>query len=574
MSPTRRAVLRAASWWLCASLLACRPGPAPERGCSSDAECPARSHCGPGGVCVGDVFCTADADCCVAERCLEGACRPRLRCTDPSTCALPSSSCVAGVCARARCEADGDCAQGLRCLLGVCADATPCGGPCPSGQACAARVDRCVPASTPTCAPGKAAVVQAEESTWLEGCSPAVAGCLGLPPVAEPQPGLPGRLLAGGDALFDVGYDPIYGDVVITRRGLLAPHDVLARVHVAGVPPGPVVGDPSGPRQGIAAPGPNVGAVLAVTGLAEGGLLVAATEAGAGVRLIHVAPDLTVVANQLLEGGEPTAMALRVASDGLPRLVRFVPAAAGALARLTLATGPVPQPGNPGVWKEEVLLASTPPAATSAPFARLPAGRGAMLDLTTTPDGEVWVAAYDADAGDLAWVRRDAAGVTVEMVPRAAIPGEPADFGRFPSIARASDGSPAIACLDHTEGRLLLLRRHADGWHGSVVDDGGREDGHHAVGAGARLRASGAGWLVAAQDARLGQLVVHQTDDAGVSQAQITVGADGTAGFAIDLVPLASKALVAATSGMRLGADGAVRVTRALVDVVIGAPSP
>lgn len=560
--------------------LGCRPAPAPQRGCTSDADCPARSHCGPELQCVGDVPCASDRDCCVAERCDAGACRPRLRCTDASTCALPGAQCVAGVCARPRCESAADCAGGFACVLGVCAERAPCEGPCPQGQACAVRLDRCVDAAEASCPSGEIAVLDQEEATWHEGCAARRARCVAGLPLQPPQWGVPGLLLTGADALLDVGYDRVYGDVVVARRSSVAPHAVSTVRHVLGVPAGvAATGALDGPRQGIAAPGPDIGSVLAAVSLPAGRLLVAAGEAGVGVHLRLLGTSLLPDAAGTIPGALPGAMAMRIGADGRPRLLTFYAATATAPARLVLWTGPVSLLASDGDaalegWSERLLLQGAAPGEVEAPFARLPAGRGAMLDLALDPSGVAHVAAYDADARNLAWLRVDGATVAIEEVPAEVVPGGSADVGRFPALRLDADGWPVIATLDHARGRLLLLRRRASGWSCAVVDDGGRPDGHHDVGAEPALLPSGTGWLIAAQDARVGRVVVHRTDADGNSLARVEAAADGTSGFAIAMLPIASKALVVATSGLRLGDDGTVRVHRALVDVVIGGAAP
>ena len=557
---------------LVATLAGCTEASVPAQRCASDAACPPGSHCGPAKSCIGDLPCADDAGCCVAERCELGVCRPRLGCSAVAACAEPSMRCEDGVCAHPLCDADSQCTGGARCHLGVCARKAPCDGRCAAGLVCAARVDRCVVLPS-ACAPGEAAIVGDEATLWHEGCAAPVAVCRPLPPLPAPQPGVPGRLLHGGDGLWDIGYDSVYGDLVVMRRSLAIPHAVLAQGHVAGVPTTDALdGDPLGPRRGIAAVGEDVGDPFAAALLPDGALAIVAAVRGGGVRWLEVTKSLEVRRSLALDPRLVSALALAVGADGRPQIAAFVPAPdAGGQATLELWRRGATQSEGAITFEQRVVVATPVSAVSSAAWRSMARGRGAMLDLALDAVGAAWIAAYDAGAGDVALLRPDGSKHKLEIMPRALVPGGSADFGRFPALALTPDGA-VVATHDHAGGRLLWARYSGAGWKVRVLDDGARVDGHHAVGADATIQSHAGGWLVAGQDARAGVAVIYRVSADGDGSARVDIEAAGTAGFSPSPVALSEKSVVAATAGLTLDAAGALAVTRVLIDVVVTAP--
>lgn len=114
---------------------------------------------------------------------------------------------------------------------------------------------------------------------------------------------------------------------------------------------------------------------------------------------------------------------------------------------------------------------------------------GWHASLAADPDG-AWVAAWDAEFGDLVVARYDASGAfqSVEYVdgfpsqgPVAADPNGPRggrngpgpDVGEYASLAMDNGGGLHIAYYDRSESRLKYARRDGDTWTTHVIDDDG-----------------------------------------------------------------------------------------------------
>ena len=222
--------------------------------------------------------CESDSDCCPGTRCRVdfNTCWPKFldgefSCEEDADCQDSAARCqdvVIGerdplpVCSYDRCTGDLDCGPGRLCYHSVCVNSAPCGGSCPDGEVCDVLTNTCSIV-------GDGAVGCDQECDGLrvladpdvmrgEVCCGIVCQCKGLPPLVPSRYGKYSSIALAGDAPKVSAYDNEYGDLVLLhyeKDGTL--NDVE---YVDGAPAtGEVVADPTGPRNGIAEPGPNVG---------------------------------------------------------------------------------------------------------------------------------------------------------------------------------------------------------------------------------------------------------------------------------------------------------------------------
>ena len=252
-----------------------RSDAASEQVCAYDSACHSGYHCGPGGVCLGDVACTSSAECCLAEQCVKGLCKRRQMCSQAAPCGKPSAICTKKMCVPGPCVSNDDCSAPLRCMVGTCRSASPCSGSCAAGSACAVQLNRCVKlhAAAPHCKVGELAVVLNEVSLFDEGCAAIapVFGCHKLPALSPPQYGLVAKVVRLGTKLAVLAHERTHGDLLLALHGAAPPHSREDVRVVAGVPAdAAVVADPSGPRGGVDAHGDTVGDTIAAARVGSG----------------------------------------------------------------------------------------------------------------------------------------------------------------------------------------------------------------------------------------------------------------------------------------------------------------
>ena len=613
--------------------------------CIADPGCPGGYHCGPAGVCVGDVPCLADTDCCLAERCAEGRCRRRTMCSPSAPCGEPASRCLFGMCVPLACAVAADCPAGTPCTMGTCRKHTPCQGHCGVDQLCAPLLDRCVdrrvdrrvdrpagapdPAGDAPCPVGALAVLANEEAHFLEGCA-AVAqqeACRALPALLPGDLGWPSVLLDRGDHLALLARDRTYGDLVLARHGRAPPFERLSTTYLAGLPVGaPVVGDPAGPRSGVAALGPDVGRVFDAQLDKAGDLHLAWRDDSAdGLAYLRQTAAVPAGPHQIASGGGiGAAIALALEPDGTPLIATFSPApAGGGVASLRLLRAKTATPGSAGDWldmlvHQQTIAAPTPPCAgkcaaaevcawldptdpgvgdhcvvpttdclpclpsqvcvagvcgqrhlPAPPLDQLPAGRGVHLDLLVLADG-AHIAAYSRSAGDLAFYRPKAGGgAQVTVVGGDLLPGGSTDVGRFVRLLAAPGSGVDAYCQDASGGRLLRIRPGPP-LDVVVIDDGIRPDGHHRVGADVAVADAGGGAVMLAyQDTRRGQTVIVAMKKDGKLGARIDLSSDGAGGFSPTVLQLGPKALVVSAASLRFDGKAKLRTTVELRSVVM-----
>lgn len=623
---------RAIFLWLCLSFLALSsgcsdPDPPPDLPCNGPSQCPSGFHCGPASVCVGDVLCSSDSQCCLGERCEGGVCRPRQACTAAAQCLDPATVCVHGICAPAACSAGQPCPGGRSCVWGLCTAATPCGGLCPAGQACAARLDRCVPAPTVACAAGELAVLTNEVALMPEGCAavPPQVSCQALPPLPEGDRAPPGVLLARPGELVHIAYDRTYGDVVLARYGSAPPFLRKSLVVLSGLPAdAPIVAALDGPRGGVAEPGPDRGSSLAAVAGNSSAIHVAMRDDTAdALHYARLDAKGAVVDHKVAQGpGLGARVAIALSAAGQPVILAFSPAAPNAVPpRASRLTAYAAKSGAPAVaadWvasevDSEAVSSAQPPCGGPCPGGQVCAldpqgksactpvttgcspcllgqvcaggqcrseavpppaldpelqGRGVSLDLRLLPTGQMLAAAYSSGAHNLAIYHSSGASWLRTAVPPLA---GSSDAGRFVKIAEGGDGQVWLAGEDSQRGRLAWWRLQGTTWQSGVWDDGHRSDGHHRVGADVAVARHPFGsLLVAHQDTRRADLLIQRGIQAGKNGLSSPLVTFGAAGFSPSIAPVGSKAWVVASFAAVLEPSGTLRHQVDLREVIWG----
>lgn len=609
-------------------LLGCgEPAPPPPLACATAAQCPSRYHCGPKGLCVADVLCQGDGDCCLAERCEAGVCRTRQACSDAAQCLDPATECRFGICAPRSCDSSSACPPGRSCIAGICADHRPCGGSCPPGSACAPRLDRCVPAPSAACMPGQLPYFINELERMPEGCALIAPqlGCAALPPLPAGDRAPPGVLLARGNELLHLAYDRTYGDAVLARHANAPPFPQKSLQVLSGLPEAaPVVAAVDGPRGGVAEPGPDRGSALAAAVDAKGTLHVALRDDSAdGLRYLRLASDGARSEVLVAQGpGLGARLALTLSATGLPIVLAFSPADAAAkpprAARLTAYLAKSDAPAAAGDWtSSEVDTEAVPPVAppcggpcpggqvcswvspgkaqcaalaTTCPAclpgqvcsggqcrtAAMPSpeldaevrGRGASLDLRVLQSGQLVAAAYSSHSRNLAVYRRVGAQWLKSL---AAPPAGSDDAGRFVRLAEGPAGQLWAIGEDSRRGRLVLWREDGAAWKSEILDGGERGDGHHRVGADVAVARHPFGsLLVAHQDTRRADLLLRKGVQPGKPGSAQVAAIAGATGFAPAIAQVGSKAWVVATFTAVLAPSGTLSHRVELREVLWG----
>ena len=554
-----------------------RAGPDWPVPCAVTSECPSGYHCGLDKRCRSDVPCQNDDDCCLGERCVGLTCQARTNCSANAPCPLAGQVCASGLCIAALCANNADCKGNTTCWSDRCADHLPCGGPCGDDQACAISVDRCVRLQQPqpTCAPGTMRVL-ADGNRLAEGCQslPETTHCLPLPALPEGAYGTPSVALPLGTTLVVLAYDQTYGDVVLARHDPSPPFQRRDLRVLTGLPVGaPVLGALDGPRGGMVAPGPDRGRVLDAAVDSQNRLVVALRDDTADT-LRYLRLDGSGVHEHVLSAvaGTGAAIALVIDPQDRPSVLAFRTAHGAAGSQLLLFRATTATPGAASDWVVEELdndAAAALPAA-QPPLADDPQGRGAWLALARGDDGLWLAAAYSTTEHNLRiYHQKLPTGWQHADVPAAVIPNGSTDFGRFVSLRAQADGRALAVCEDHARGRLLLVRETDGGFAVRVLDGGDRSDGHHRVGADARLvRHASGGLYVLHQDTRRGDLLALKLSSLDAAPVASVLQTDAAAGFSPSLCALGSKAWVATSGVLSVQPNGRVQRRVALTGIV------
>ncbi len=467
------------------------------------AACVTRSDCPQGytceaqtGTCVPEQPCATEIDCCVGMTCLNGGCRKLDACVEHGDCAADSQVCDRGQCVAATCSVDGDCAGPTRCIGAVCGTTPPCGG-CADDELCEPRTNRCVRLTSQcaalSCPAGHARLVANYDELRAASmsCTPDAATCqCALLPRLEPAaPGPWLTLLATDAGPVAVARDQRYGDLVAVP--IAADGAALSASVLDGVPTGPVVGDPAGPRGGVAAPGADVGRHSAAVGV-NGGLLAITHDATAGtLRLIAAtaSPEtgITVQTAYELDTTVSAGFGADLATDGQAlHAAWFRMTTDGTLALIhgTASASDTPAAGD---WTLTAVQSGPTAPAFEVPCQEAcgPLQICAQLDdgpACAQPD---LVARCEPgcarDALCIAGACRTQLRRAVGLLPWRDQPGSEA-------AVAISGGGPVVAWYDQPAGAVRLAVQSADQGFTTTRLDGGEGDDvgrHIAVAAGA-----------------------------------------------------------------------------------------
>ncbi len=555
-------------------------GDAPVRRCAHHDQCDTGYLCGPEGACLAAATCAVDADCCPGTDCFSGWCRPTAECdAQARPCAGLVDVCEAGRCVPRACVDDAGCSGATRCVAGRCLAGAPCGGACPAGAVCHVPSGRCLaaPSCAMTCDVGSVAVLPADVPVDPLTCDRYAwpCACADLPAVPHGRPGVDGVqvLVEGAPAL--VSYDPVYGDLVLTRFD--ATGGLASEVALAGVPATTPTAPVGGYRGGVAEPGPDVGrrpAVAPVPGTAGPALDVVYRDADrgalrylrhdplAGVTAVDVALPIegdvgrwSCLTQVTAAGGEarPAGLAYVVADplEAVSRLVRFE-----ALAS---------PPRSEADWQVSVVAETPLPPLADAPCGGAcgltevcvrPPGQGDGCAATVSPSQAAGAAC--ACGPHEVCARPPGAEGGAACLPRvyARYDADRPAFGEGAFVTCGVDpaGTLVAAWYDADRGRLLAGRAPLSAATAQVVDDGG--EGGHDVGRHAALAVGPGGALtVVYRDETARALMIAEAPASGAAWTTAVVHADGRA--VMDLGGWAALALDA--DGQPLVAYGDAR---------------
>lgn len=172
-----------------------------------------------------------------------------------------------------KCDTSEQCAAfgtNLSCFNSYCVAAPPCGGKCAAGSVCTPVTNTCYvlgenpsPSCQVTCNTGSLLVFEDGKNvfaycdhTKLDKCT-----CLSFPNITTNDAARFSSATLAGPNILVSAYDGDHGDLVLrtfakdTRLELATSPEWIDGVPATGV----IVGNPSGPRAGIAEPGPDVG---------------------------------------------------------------------------------------------------------------------------------------------------------------------------------------------------------------------------------------------------------------------------------------------------------------------------
>ncbi len=528
---------------LSASQACSDPAPQPTaRACDDSRDCPGGQLCSCGGLCYTPAPCAGDADCCANEVCDAGRCAERNECRGDADCAT-GLACAGCACAPRACEASSECADGRVCEGGVCVLAAepPCGG-CAADEACDPIAAACVPrpasCEEQSCAAGETLLVEGVAARLGPVCAePLQCACAAARPAAGFRLGAVfSAVLVDDDTVGVLAHEHRYDDLVYVELGRDGAE--RARVWVDGVPTGPVVAAPAGPRGGVVDPGFAMGrspdaalqaGTIGVTYRDDSNATLRYAwssdrrEWTAG--LVDGDGDVGEHSALVPLGGQDWGVAYSALSDAgaelrwaTASLADLGPTGAPTWAVQRIATGPVPDPR----------------AATVRAFGRYPSAR--LLD------GAVYVAWYDGAEGNLmlSWGAPSGPFTTVvldEGATRSEIPGA-GDVGRHAALLTTAAGGLAVAYLDHIAGTVLfapLSRDDAGAWAldgtPEVAAIGRQDLPPRLIGADlfAARSASTGEPILAFQDSTEGDLILALRS--GGAWERVTVARTGAAGF-------------------------------------------
>lgn len=573
------AFTRRRRWLLgCVALLGCDDTrPAPEMRCVADADCPGGLLCLEN-RCLRPVPCADDGDCCPDATCRAGGCVPlAAECAADRPC--PDGECVDGRCARPAC--DGGCAAGL-CVANFCQTEPPCRGQCAADEACFADLNLCRRvACALTCAPGEVRVVQDPAAFRGPACrpDPADCACVAAPPIQPADIGRHARMALVANRAEFVAWDADFGDLVYVE-GVEAGAPRITWLD--GVPDGPVQADPTGPRGGITAPGPDRGRYADLAFDLKGRPHIVYYDADAGaLRYLRRDEGGAWLNPIVIDSDGDAGRYPRVAIDGrgYAHIIYSVVATRDGQAALRYARAETTEPMAAADFTVQIV-SSRPAPPMAPPPGITPAVHGIRPCMQVGPDGRIYAAFYDGELRRPFLAIGDVEGFAAQPLdgPRAADwPPDPGDryatlaehdLGRFCAIAIGPDALH-VALLNATTDALLLWSAPLGGGGSFSLVDGGGRGLRRLVGAdpAMALTATGAP-LIVYQDATDNDVMMAVQAPFGWEITSIAT--DGAIGFYNSLVIQSGQAVVG-TLELRTIANGRgahrLRVVRVPVPV-------
>lgn len=544
-----------------------------------DAECCPGQTCNRGGVCADDYdSCTTDADCGTAGQ----------KCLNKPINGLDQDVCTFELCVT------GSCAAGLTCFAGWCVGENPCGGSCPADSACSVSNNRCQPTCTEVCDPGFLAAYTPPDNID-DACDfdQKDCTCVALPPLSARDTGRHSGIAVLDDGTAHVSaFDGDHGDLVVVTFD--ATGTITDTTWIDGLPAGGTpVADPSGPRGGIADPGPEVGRFTDIAAQADGTLHVSYYDVdnrdlkyarGSGgtwsTHTVDSAGRVGLYTSIALDGtGVPTiAYFQKAGASGdeyttalkAARASSNAPTTAGDWSIVTVESGTIAPPPCGGSCVTgtscadigngpECLVDQTPcavacssgevciddagtpscePELVASSLEDLPEGIGLFPAISVSSTGGTAIAYYNRTAGDLHF----AVGVDPNAGNSGALSvldgGPDKDVGLFPSIALDGSGDYVVIYQDAVADDVLWALVSAAGAvnQSGIVDEGLRDPTGNAtslVGADTAVVLTGGKWVVAYHDGTGGDLVVSTRDAAG-NWTRKNLVTQGSAGFWTD----------------------------------------
>lgn len=458
------------------------------KSCQKDADCNDHEACSATGgeqCCAFSArTCKESSDCCPGQICKrDGHCfDQRVECPNgDSDCGDPGSDRVClqytdgqgktdQVCGYAPCDASNACAEGLSCFKGFCVGSAPCNGHCDDGAICIPQSNTCWgygQRCNVSCGPGYLAVEKNPNNIW-DSCNnrDVECECAELPALVSSDLGRYASSTATSDGQVAVSmYDGQYGDLVV--RTYDASGSVTKTEYVDGVPSsGTIVAGPSGPRGGIADPGPDVGQYTSIAHDATGRLYVSYYDVTDGDLKLAIRDASGAWTTQTVDSTGDVGLYSSIALDpsGKPTIAYFqragalgsadCPAASGSppdlVTGVKLAIASSPTPASSSDWtKSFVECAARPPPPCYG------CGQG-QLCISDGSGGTVCAASASGCSG----CQSSDVCVTQGGAPTCATPytdkpllGVPLGVGLYPSVAY-KDTSVVVAYYDRLNGRV------------------------------------------------------------------------------------------------------------------------
>ncbi|MEZ4469236.1 MAG: hypothetical protein R3F60_00255 [bacterium] len=538
-----------------------------DKNAARDPPCEVSADCPGGLLCFDDRCrrpqpCADSADCCPGAECRGGQCVEREPdCTEDADCADASRACEAGRCVRLLCR--GACPGGAACLADRCHAEPPCRGQCGEDEVCFAALDVCraAPDGCAPCGEGEVRVAETPDVGPLCDRQAAVCRCVDAPPIVPADFGRHARMIVARDRAEFAAWDADFQDLVYVT----GVEDDAPRVdYLDGVPAGPVQVDPSGPRGGVTAPGPDRGRYVAFAVDAKGRRHVAYYDADAGA-LRYRRTDTegrwlpAVVLDDAGDAGRYPA--LTVDFDGHPHLLYLV--GRGDEAGVRYAWGADAESSDPQDFRFQDV--SFRPAGPLPAPGIVPAAHGVEACVHLGGDGLVYAAWYDATERWPYLARGGPDGFQVVRLSGERSADWPADpGGRYDRLADHDlggtcdltdfQGTLTLVITDATTDALLAWRgEFASAGTFELVDEGG--DGlRRLVGADPAVALTEDGRPVAVyQDATDNDVRLAWRDPTG--WAHETVATAGALGFYNSLV-IQGGELIIGTLELRTTAGG------------------